>query len=270
MRIGYCCEFDPDDAAWAKDAGFTTLEIAYLYDGEDAWKRAREWFDANGLHPMSVFHYDDYAHPDTVHAEKAIADCYKAMDMCKIVGAPVLALNAWAGHDGAPKEKLATFKRIFTPMAARAADMGLKIAIENCPHGLHNIMWSPDLWEAGFNEVPNEALGLEYDPSHLVWMGVDYVVALKKFVGRTYAFHAKDTEVFTDKLEYCGIYGEGWWRYRIPGWGEIDWQKLFTILWETGYQGDVTIEHEDPVFEGARMREGLVRGLEYLSGLVGE
>ncbi len=269
MRIGYCCGFDPNEAAWAKSVGFTTLEIGYMGEGEDAWKRAKEWFDANDLHPMSVFHYADYGHPDQAIAEKAIQGCYDAMKMCQVVGAPVLALNGWGGHVGGKKEKIAKFKEIFTPFAQRAADMGLKIAIENCPHGLHNAMWSPAMWEACFNEVPNEALGLEFDPSHLVWMGVDYVAALKKFVGRTYAFHAKDTEVFSDVLDYEGIYGDGWWRYRIPGWGEVDWQKLFTILWENNYSGDITIEHEDPVFHGERNREGLVRGLEFLRELAG-
>ena len=206
-----------------------------------------------------------------------VKDIAKWVDVAAYLGAPAAAGFAGKVVDAQLEDSLPGFKKVWTEHAKFAEDHGVKIAFENCPMGHshqppggNNCMCTPHMWEAGFNEVPNEALGLEYDPSHLVWMGVDYVVALKKFVGRTYAFHAKDTEVFTDKLEYCGIYGDGWWRYRIPGWGEVDWQKLFTILWETGYQGDVTIEHEDPVFEGARMREGLVRGLEYLSGLVGD
>ncbi len=270
MRLGYCCSFNPEEATWAKSVGFSTLEIYYIYEGEDEWKKAREWFDANNLYPMSVFHYADYGHPDDTIAREATEGVYKAMEMCKVVNAPILALNGWCGHEGGPEQKIAKFKEIFTPIAAKAADMGLKVAIENFPHDLHNVAWSPAMWEIMFNEVPNEALGLEFDPSHLLWMGIDYVAALKKFISRTYAFHAKDTEVLTDVLEWEGIYGRGWWRYRIPGWGEIDWQKLFTILWQNNYQGDITIEHEDPIFHRERNKEGLVRGLRFLQELTGE
>jgi len=270
MRIGYCCSFNPEDATWAKKSGFTTLEIGYMPGGKDEWKKAKEWFDANSFHPMSVFHYNDYGAPNKQDAEAAIAECYKAMEMCVALEVPVLALNGWAGHDGEPKDKIARFKKIFTPLVKKAADMGLKIAVENCPHDLHNVMWSPVMWEACFNEVPDEALGLEFDPSHLYWMGVDYVVALKKFVSRTYAFHAKDTELIRDVIAWEGNVCGRWWRYRIPGWGEIDWRKLFTILMENNYQGDITIEHEDPVFRGARYKEGLIKGLCFLRDLTGD
>ena len=268
MRIGYCTGFSEDEVAWASRAGFTTLEIGYIDAGEDAWKRARDAFERHNLRPMSVFHYADYGDPDPSRANEAVRQARRVMQQCLVVGAPVYACNAFAGHAGTPKEKLANFKRIFSPLAQEAGDLGLKIAIENCPHHLHNVAWSPVMWEAMFNEVPHPAIGLEYDPSHLVWMSVDYVAALAKFADRVYAFHAKDTEVFRDRLTWGGIYGERWWRYRIPGWGEIDWKKLLTILWERGYPGDIAIEHEDPVFRDNRRREGLTRGLEHLRGLI--
>lgn len=269
MRIGYCTRFSPDEVAWAKRAGFTTLEIGFQADGPKAWKKTREVFDAHGLAPMSVFHYADYGHPDRAAARKAIAQARQAMKQCVAVGAPVLACNSFAGHTGSPAEKLSRFKAIFTPMAAEAADLGLKIAIENCPHGLHSVAWSPAMWERMFDEVPNPALGLEFDPSHLVWMGIDCAAALAEFADRVYAVHAKDTEVLASRLAREGIYGEGWWRYRIPGWGSVPWKDLMTILWEHGFAGDITIEHEDPVFRGPRHREGLERGLAFLRDIIG-
>ena len=106
---------------------------------------------------------------------------------------------------------------------------------------------------------------MEMDPSHLAWLGIDYVKAVRDFGTRIFHVHAKDTEVDHDKLHTNGIYTPGWWRYRIPGMGDIDWDKFFTALLETGFDGGVAIEHEDPVFEGERGEEGLHRGYLYLS-----
>jgi len=263
MRIGYCCGYSEETVKYAAKVGFTTLEIGY-HANESDWPKMRQVFDANGMLPMTVFHYDDYA-----KGEHVAKDCIKAMDQCKAMGAPVLAVNAFVPHPASVKDKLAFYKKTFGLFAKEAAARGLRVAIENCPHGLHNIGYSPVMWDAMFNEVDPSIIGLEFDPSHLVWLGVDYVAALKKYAKYTYAFHAKDTEVFEDVLAVQSIEGHGWWRYRIPGWGEVEWEKLFTILWENDYKGDITIEHEDPVFEGPRMKEGLERGLTFLQGLVG-
>jgi sugar phosphate isomerase/epimerase len=51
----------------------------------------------------------------------------------------------------------------------------------------------------------------------------------------------------------------GWWRYRIPGLGEVDWPGVVRTLRDSGYDGVVSVEHEDPVWSGDldRVREGL-------------
>jgi sugar phosphate isomerase/epimerase len=86
--------------------------------------------------------------------------------------------------------------------------------------------------------------------------------------------HAKDTEIMKDKLDKYGIIGRqidnssgwnaGWWRYRIPGWGQIDWKEIFKALNDIKYDRSMVIEHEDPVFGGKRTDEGLKLGLRYL------
>jgi len=177
-------------------------------------------------------------------------------------------VNAWVPREASLDDKFAAYNRIFGELAKVARDKGCLIAIENCPHGFANIAWSPANWERMFNDLPTKTVGLEYDPSHLVWQGIDYVAALRKFGSRVYAFHAKDTEIMPDKLSYGGIYGSGWWRFRIPGHGDINWKRLFTILDDLNYGGDIIIEHEDPVFSGARRDEGLRLGLKFLRQFV--
>ena len=109
---------------------------------------------------------------------------------------------------------------------------------------------------------------MEFDPSHLVVTGIDYLKALRDFGSKIVHFHAKDTEIDRETLGNCGIYGKGWWRFRIPGWGDINWQKIFSLLLDIGYDYAMVIEHEDPVFTGERNDEGLRRGLKVLRQFV--
>ena len=81
-------------------------------------------------------------------------------------------------------------------------------------------------------------------------------------------FHAKDMEINREALGRNGIYGGGWRRYRIPGWGDIDWKRIFSALVDIGYDYAMVIEHEDPIFTGERHDEGLRRGLKYLRQFV--
>lgn len=124
-----------------------------------------------------------------------------------------------------------------------------------------NIAFSPEIWRRLFELVPSSYLGLELDPSHCVWQGIDYVKAVREFGSRIFHVHAKDMEVRRDILADTGIYGmaltrqpglgHGWWRARAPGWGEVDWARFITALIEVGYPGNLDIEHEDDVFAEA-------------------
>ena len=79
--------------------------------------------------------------------------------------------------------------------------------------------------------------------------------------GRIFHTHAKDTLVDKAKRANVGVYGDGWWRYVIPGFGNIDWGEYIAHLRVNGYDGVLSIEHED----GSQGREeGFMRGAWYL------
>ena len=63
-----------------------------------------------------------------------------------------------------------------------------------------------------------------------------------------------------------GVEGQGWWRYRIPGWGDTNWTRIVSGLMEAGYDGVISIEHEDPVWEGAedKVMQALRLGRDFL------
>ena len=195
---------------------------------------------------------------------------------CKKLGSEIVMTNVWADPELSPVANLTRYKEVFSEYALAAEAEGVRIVVENCPHSggypmkIGNICYSPEMWGEMFEAVPSRAIGLEYDPSHLYWQRIDYVKAIRDFGGRIYACHAKDTEVDNEVLGRVGIMGpqargsKGWWRYRMPGMGEIDFKAVFGALKESGFNGPMFIEHEDPEYEGARYEEGLRLGLEYL------
>jgi sugar phosphate isomerase/epimerase len=94
-------------------------------------------------------------------------------------------------------------------------------------------------------------VGLQYDPSHLVWQMMDPIQAARDFIDKIYDVHLKDTEIRWDILRRCGINpvnGARWWNYRLPGLGSIQWSEFFSVLQRAGYSGAMSIEHEDNLY----------------------
>ena len=130
-------------------------------------------------------------------------------------------------------ENLREAERVFAPLVDHAGERGVRLMIENCVmEGWHpdgypgNLAYSPELWEWMFGL----GLWLNFDPSHLLWLGIDPVAALRPYVDRVAHAHAKDTETFPERRDRYGFFGRvstraedpwdmGWWRYRIPGLG---------------------------------------------------
>ena len=152
------------------------------------------------------------------------------------------------------------------------------IAIEGWP-GPGALCCTPEVYRAFFKEIPSKAMGINYDPSHLVRQGIDPVRFLEEFAVRVYHFHGKDTEILPEGLYEFGHeqpatfaeripYGDQAWRYTIPGHGIVPWVKLFRILKEHGYSGCVSVELEDGNFHRVAEAEqlGIVQGARFLEG----
>jgi sugar phosphate isomerase/epimerase len=105
-----------------------------------------------------------------------------------------------------------------------------------------------------FSLVPSERFGLNLDPSHLVWLQIDYERAVRDFAGRILHVHAKDMEIDRDGLYRYGSasQGMGWQVPRLPGLGQVDWGRFIGQLYRVGYDGVVSVEHEDRAFEATQ------------------
>ncbi len=129
----------------------------------------------------------------------------------------------------------------------------MRIAFETAPRGggEGNLAHSPELWDGSSTAVPSPALGLSFDPSHLVWLHIPNIPDIvRRYGSRIYHIDGKDTEILPGKLAAQGIIGNGWWRYRLPGCGALDWRGILSALRDIGYDGAIDIENEDPLSLG--------------------
>ena len=114
--------------------------------------------------------------------------------------------------------------------------------------------------------------GFNFDPSHFVWQFIDPVIFIKKFGERIYYSHAKDGELQVDELPRSGVICSGSWgridrgfRFRVPGWGDINWRRIISTLVEVGYDYVLSYEHEDPIIP---LEDGCRKCIQYLKPLI--
>ena len=119
---------------------------------------------------------------------------------------------------------------------------------ENYPNPA-NFATVPAAMQAAFDRVPSKRLGLEFDPSHFVRQYIDPISVAWQFKDRILAVHAKDTEIIQPVLQQVGIAGYGWWRYRIPGQGIVNWPEFLTVLLQIQFRGGIAVEHEDEFWD---------------------
>jgi sugar phosphate isomerase/epimerase len=170
----------------------------------------------------------------------------------------------------------------FAPLAQAAADAGAIIAIEGwpgpAPH-FQSLCCTPESCRAFIRDTNPASVGINYDPSHLIRLGVDPVRFLREFLPHVPHVHAKDTELFADAAYELGLYqdsierpphryGAHAWRYTIPGHGQAPWTQILSILGDHGYAGAISVELEDENFYGAEPAEkaGLLHALDFLRG----
>jgi sugar phosphate isomerase/epimerase len=263
-------------AAWPvdsdRDYAGSTLNVAQLTSAKA--KEIKKVFADNKIVISSLAYYDNNLHPEPKKREAVHQHLYKVIDAAELLGIELVGTFVGRNPNLTIDENLKEFQKVFKPHLEYAKKHKVKLIIENCPmegwqkpEMAGNIAFSPELWNKMFELRPEENYGLNLDPSHLYWLGVDYLEATKEFASRILHTHAKDTEIISKQLCKRSIYGHGWWRYRMPGLGRIDWGQWISVLNESGYDGVISIEHEDPVWEGSeeKVKKGLFIAKRHLT-----
>lgn len=249
---------------FAVAAGFDTLEVRGPcthcdFAGTD-FNAMSDAVEEAGLEISVVAAYVDITHGDAETRQQNRQILRQALAAVEKLGCTILCCMAGMPPAGKTREQTivedaAPFYREF---ASEAADKGVRLAMEN--YFATNIRCLSQ-WELIFNEVPAENFGLNFDPSHLHWQSIDILLAVEKFASRIFYSHAKDVEINRRKLAFLGNQEAGWWRYVMPGFGEIEWGKYCACLRTNGFNGVLSIEHEDAALG---REEGFLMGLHYL------
>ena len=260
---------------WSKVNDLEAIDLGK--DGDQLIHQVTE----TGLRVGSVDlrNWDGMISPDKTKRAEAVAENSDYIRACAVYG-PINHFLVMLPEDpGLSRlENFGYMVKSFGELAPILEENDARIVIEGWP-GPGALCCTPEGCRAFFREVPSPAMGVNYDPSHLVRMGIDPLRFLNEFGERIYHMHGKDTELLTGNLYEFGHeqpatfakpipYGSFSWRYTIPGHGVIRWGKIFHILTSMGYGGCVSIELEDANFMGVAEAEqsGILHGAIFLSG----
>lgn len=268
-------------AAWAAGNGYEMLEVACWPAGGERRRYAgvshidvtktdseqvRSLLDEHGLEISSLAFYPNNLHPDQRQRKAANDHLKRVIDAAAKLDVPIV--GTFVGRDPTKNvpDNFKEFRRVWPRLVSYAERRGVKIAIENCPMIFSNDEWpggtnlatTPAIWDEMFSIVDSDAFGLNLDPSHLVWLMVDYERVVRDFAAKIIHVHAKDMEIDRDGLYRNGTIslGMGWQVPRLPGLGEVRWDRFIAALYRVGYDSVVSVEHEDRAFEGS---EALVK-----------
>lgn len=268
----------PAGKADRRYAGVTHIDVAKLDAAAAADLRGR--VEASGVSISGLGYYPNPLTPDSAEAEIYVHHLRKTIAAAKLLGVPVV--NTFVGRDWtlSVDDNWPRFLSTWTPLIQFADNHGVKIGIENCPMfftrdewpGGKNLATSPRIWRRMFSDIPSPNFGLNFDPSHFVWQQMDYLRVLHEFAPRLHHIHAKDARLDRDRLNDVGLlaHPNEYHTPKLPGLGDIEWGKFFSVLGDVGYAGAVCVEVEDRSFEGslARRKAALVQSRIYLSQFV--
>ncbi len=276
-------------ARWARGAGYDSLEACCwpAASGEtrryagvthidvDTLDRAKAaeihaMLAEIGIELSALGYYPNNLAPDPDERVLVNEHTRKVVRAAAMLGLPVV--NTFVGRDRSLSHagNMERFDVVWPRIIHEAESLGVKVAIENCPMifsqdewpGGNNLACSPVIWREMFERIPSRNFGLNLDPSHLIWLMIDVERAVREFADRLFHVHAKDLEIDRNGLYDHGVMslGMGWQVPRIPGLGEVRWDRFFAALHAVGYDGHVVVEHEDRRFEGSD--EAVIRGFE--------
>lgn len=254
---------------FAAEAGFDALEVSAGPGSKhidpaglsrDGVRAILDRVNAKGLAISSLAYYANVVDADAGKRAAVLNHLRACVDGAKKLGVGVVCTMAGMPVPG--KDKMQTIEEdvpgALGPVVAYAAEQGIQIALENWyATNIQNL----EHWERIFEVLPAKNFGLNFDPSHLAWQGIDWLEAVDRFADRIFHTHAKDCEIRAHRLREVGVHGGGWWRYVIPGYGKVHWGEYIAALKRNGYDGVLSIEHEDSALG---REEGFIKGLAHL------
>ena len=247
----------PKGKAERRYAGVTHIDVNGL--GPSEIDRINGHLKAKGVSVSSLGYYPNALDGDTTAASAASDHIKKVISASRSLGIGVMTTFVGRDHTRDLEYNFARFREVFGDIVAHAEAEDVRIGIENCPMyfssdewpGGKNLAYAPAIWRRMFETIPSPYFGLNYDPSHMVWQQMDYLKPIAEFKDRIFHVHLKDAKVDRDRLNDVGILATPaeYHTPKLPGLGDVNWGRFFSVLTDIGYHDHVVVEVEDRAYE---------------------
>ena len=267
-------------ARWGKSAGFDSLDLGWATTADI------QAVQAAGLQLGScdLLDFPNLLSTDAAKRKEMVARNIAYVKEMAAAGCRIFFTVIVPGDPAAPRaQSYRDAVAGYAPICQAITEAGAVLAIEGSPGrwpNAHNLCCTPETVRAFINDIASPAVGINYDPSHLVRLGIDPIRFLQEFADRVYHVHAKDTLLMPDAAYEFGLHqpaafaephkwGGHAWRYTLPGRGATPWADVFSMLRARDYQGVISVELEDEDFNGTLEGEqrGLLESLEFLKSV---
>jgi sugar phosphate isomerase/epimerase len=253
-KLGVLAVYSDSNLAFIKQEGFTSMQLRLNPDelNDSAIASIKQKIQASGIYVSSLACDGNHIDPDPAKREKQNQYTVKCIELCGKLGIPNIGGQSGKIVGKPLQEQVDEVVRVYTEKYFPACEKNNVRILWEPYAGGPNIGTGPVGWEAlfkAFHDSPH--VGLQFDPSHLVWQFMDPVQAARDFIDKIYDVHLKDTEILWHLVRKGGIEpvnNQRWWRFRVPGYGSVDWKGFFSVLAEAGYQGAMNIENEDAFY----------------------
>ncbi|HEY1580657.1 MAG TPA: sugar phosphate isomerase/epimerase family protein [Terracidiphilus sp.] len=254
-KLSIITPYSPEKLAFAAQAGYEGVVVTPSKDfnpelSDSAIEKILATARNAGIRIVSIEYFGpNHTDRDAGKRASANAEFVRALEFghrlgCKFVGTFSGGTPGRSMQDQA-KALADVFNEKYLPVCEK---LDVSMGWENYPTG-ENFATVPAAMQAVFDLVQSKRLGLEFDPSHFVRQYIDPISVAWHFKDRILAVHAKDTEIIKPVLQQVGIAGHGWWRYRIPGQGIVNWPEFLTVLLQIQFNGGIAVEHEDQFWD---------------------
>ena len=252
----------PSGKAERRYAGVSHIDCERVCEDPAYATYVKDLFASKGLTISSLAFYPNPLDGDLQKREAAISHLRKVISASAILG--VNMVTTFIGRDQykTVEENIEIFQTVWPDLISFAEEKGVKVAIENCPMlfgpdqwpGGQNLMCTPEIYRALFEIIPSKNFGLNFDPSHYIWQGLDYTKTIYDFADRIFHIHFKDIKLYPDKKRECGVmaYPLQYMSPKIPGLGDVNWSAFISALHDIRFDGCAVIEVEDKAFEGSK------------------
>ena len=252
----------PQGKAERRYAGVSHIDVARVVEDDAYAAYVLDYCKGKNVEISSLAFYPNTMDGDLEKRAHNIAHLKMVIAASAKLGVNLVTTFIGRDQTKSVEENIELFKEIWPDIIGYAADLNVKIGIENCPMlfgrdqwpGGQNLMTTPAIWRKLFAIIDSPYFGLNYDPSHFIWQQIDYVKPLYEFKDKLFHVHFKDIKMYPDKLNDYGImaYPLDYMSPKLPGYGDVNWGKYVSALTDIGFDGYACIEVEDKAFESSR------------------